>query len=194
MKLSEAILLGSTILTPKAGGQHFAEDQSGCALGMAAIARGCTFRPAYSFAEEDRRSLGTEGVWGDWVLNVVPRPCACWRFWIPRELRIKDTITHIFDYHIMRKRNWTLEQLVAWVQTVEPEEHNPAGKIDPALLEEISQRLAARHRQAVSQARTEEKEQEAAEDWQARVAAFAAKHNSAHSPGHTSRQRRRSTV
>ena len=43
MKLSEAILLGSTVLTPRAGGQHFAETQSGCALGMAAIANGCTF-------------------------------------------------------------------------------------------------------------------------------------------------------
>jgi hypothetical protein len=194
MKLSEAILLGSTILTPKAGGQHFAENQSGCALGMAAIARGCTFRPAtYPFPEEDRRTLGTEGVWGNWVLNVAPRPCDCWRFWIPRELRIKDTITHIFDYHIMRKRNWTLEQLVAWVQTVEPEECNPAATIDPHLLKEISQRLAARHRQAVNQARTEE-DREAAEDWQARVSAFTTKHNSAHGSGHTSGRRRRSTL
>jgi hypothetical protein len=46
MKLSEAILLGSTVLTPEAGGLHFAKNQSGCALGMAAIARGCSFRPA----------------------------------------------------------------------------------------------------------------------------------------------------
>jgi hypothetical protein len=44
MKLSEAILLGSTVVTPKAGGQYFAENQAGCALGMAAIARGCSFR------------------------------------------------------------------------------------------------------------------------------------------------------
>lgn len=45
MKLSEAILLGSTVLTPKAGTQFIStqEAQSGCALGMAAVARGCTF-------------------------------------------------------------------------------------------------------------------------------------------------------
>ena len=194
MKLSEAILLGSTILTPKAGGQHFAEDQSGCALGMAAIARGCTFRPAtYPVSERDRRALGTEAVWGNWVLNLAPRPCDCWRFWIPREMRIKDTITHIFDYHIMRKRNWTLDQLVAWVQTVEPEDYSPARSIDPAVLEQISHLLAARHRQAVNQGPTEE-DREAAEDWQTRVSAFTAKHNPAHSSGHISAQKRRSTL
>jgi hypothetical protein len=38
MKLSEAILLGSTMLAAKAGGQYFSETKSGCALGMAAIA------------------------------------------------------------------------------------------------------------------------------------------------------------
>lgn len=194
MKLSEAILLGSTILTPKAGGQHFAEDQSGCALGMAAVARGCTFRrAAYPVSERDRRALGTEGVWGNWVLNLAPRPCDCWRFWIPRKLRIKDTITHIFDYHIMRKRNWTLDQLVAWVQTVEPEDYSPAGAVDPAVFEEISQLLDARRRLPVKQGSTEE-DREAAEDWQSRVSAFTAKHNAAHSSGHTSPQRRRSTL
>jgi hypothetical protein len=35
MKLVEAILLGSTVLTAKAGGQHFSGGQAGCALGMA---------------------------------------------------------------------------------------------------------------------------------------------------------------
>jgi hypothetical protein len=64
MKLSEAILLGSTVLAPRAGGQHFAETQSGCALGMAAIANGCTFHTVKQFDERDRRTLGTEGVWG----------------------------------------------------------------------------------------------------------------------------------
>ena len=38
MKLSDAILLGSTMLTAQAGRQYLAETQSGCALGMAAVA------------------------------------------------------------------------------------------------------------------------------------------------------------
>ena len=126
MKLSEAILLGSSLLAPRAGGQHFAESQEGCALGMAAVARGCTFRIITKpFDERDRRTLGAEGVWGAWMLEQVERPCDCWRIWIRRKMRIKDIIAHLFDYHIMNKRNWTLEQLVAWVQTVEPKEIQP---------------------------------------------------------------------
>ena len=123
MKLSEAILLGSTVIAPRAGGQHFSETQQGCALGMAAVARGCTFctviRPV---DDRERRTLGVEGVWGAWVLQQRERPCDCWRIWIRRKMRIKDIIAHLFDYHIMDKRNWTLEQLVAWVETVEPKQ------------------------------------------------------------------------
>ena len=37
-------------------------------------------------------------------------------------MRIKDIIAHIFDFHVMKKKNWTLEQLAAWVQTWEPKE------------------------------------------------------------------------
>jgi hypothetical protein len=121
MKLSEAILLGSTVLAPRARGQHFSETQQGCALGMAAVARGCTFRTvSRPIADRDRRTLGVEGVWGAWVLEEVERPCKCWRIWLRRKMRIKDIIAHLFDYHIMDKRNWTLEQLAAWVKTVEP--------------------------------------------------------------------------
>ena len=113
MKLSEAILLGSTLLAPKAGKQHFSESESGCALGMAAVASGFTFRTTTQpFKERDRRTLGTEGVWGMWVLHLVERPCNCWRFRVPREMRVKDTIAHLFDRHVMGKRigrstNWS---------------------------------------------------------------------------------------
>ena len=137
MRLSEAILLGSTVLAPKAGGQHFSETQQGCALGMAAVARGCTFRTVIRPVDDiERRTLGVEGVWGDWVLEQVERPCDCWRIWIRRRMRIKDIIAHIFDYHIMVKRNWTLEQLVAWVETVEPKAPQP----EDALRRVIEQR------------------------------------------------------
>jgi hypothetical protein len=43
MKLSEAILLESTMLAGNPGGQSFSETKSGCALGMAAVAWGSTF-------------------------------------------------------------------------------------------------------------------------------------------------------
>jgi len=123
MKLSEAILLGSSMLAPRAGGQHFAETQEGCALGMAAVARGCTFSPARGpVAVTERRTLGVEGVWGEWVLKLEERPCDCWRIRVPRQMRIKDIIAHLFDRHVMEKKNWTMERLVSWVQTVEPAE------------------------------------------------------------------------
>lgn len=123
MKLSEAILLGSTVLAAKSGGQYFSETEAGCALGMAAIANGCSFRRvAGAVADKDRRTLGVEGVWGTWVLRVVMRPCECWVLRVPREMRIKDIIAHLFDFHVVGKKNWTLEQLVAWVETWEPKE------------------------------------------------------------------------
>jgi hypothetical protein len=120
MKLSDAILLGSTILTPCAGRMYSPETQSGCALGMAAVARGCTFRRFFGrFDDRDRRTLGVERIWGDWVLQNVSRPCRCSSLWVPRKMRIKDVITHIFDYHVMAQKDWTLEQLVMWVKQVE---------------------------------------------------------------------------
>ena len=183
MKLSEAILLGSTMLTAKAGGQHFSEKQAGCALGMAAVARGCRFGPATRpFDERDRRTLGAEGVWGDWVVLTVIRPCPCWRFWIPREMRIKEIVAHIFDYHIMAKRNWTLEQLVAWVETVEPHDVELPPTRAEILRDVFERRDAEELRRKLIAQRQDEAE------WQAVKQAFAAKYGSAHSP--TSRNAR----
>ncbi len=169
MKLSEAILLGSTVLTPRAGAQHFPETQSGCALGMAAIANGCIFHTVKQFDERDRRTLGTEGVWGNWVLQKVARPCDCWRLWIAREMRIKDIITHLFDWHVMVKKNWTLERLVAWVETVEPRTSIHSGISSPEILETRAQmHIVGRPR--------DEHDLEDVADWQARVSAFAVRH------------------
>jgi hypothetical protein len=70
MRLSEAILLGSTVISPKAGGQYFSKSQSGCALGMAAIARGCEYGPRrQTIPQQGRRTLGTEVIWGTWVMR-----------------------------------------------------------------------------------------------------------------------------
>jgi hypothetical protein len=178
MKLSEAIRLGSTILTPQAGGQHFAETQSGCALGMAAIARGCTFHvvPGPVIATE-RRTLGVEGVWGEWILSPVSRPCDCWRVRISREMRIKDIIAHLFDHHVMLKRNWTLERLVAWVETVEPKsspQFQPPTIMSPEALQILAPMREIEQGFSGLQSRMEK--QEDPELWQARVAAFLANH------------------
>jgi len=148
MKLSDAILLGSTILRPRGGGQYYSEQNAGCALGMAAIAGGCGFQlTRQPVAEQEQRTLGTEGVWGQWVLAVVERPCNCWKFRVPKEMRIKDIIAHVFDRHIMRKKDWTLERLVAWVKTVEPAE-DPLPKQNESLPAPGSPTWAARQTDA----------------------------------------------
>jgi hypothetical protein len=179
MKLSDAILLGSTVLTPRPGGQYYDEQNAGCALGMAAIARGCTFGPARSaVAKQDRRTLGTEGVWGQWVLEVAKRPCDCWRFRVPTEMRIKDIIAHIFDRHVMQKKNWTLERLVAWIKTVEPAD-------EPAL--QRKERIPApgspswNFAMSFPQANPFPSQEE--RDWQRVRDAFSAKHTSERRPG-----------
>ena len=144
MKLSEAILLGSTVVTPKAGALHFSGENAGCALGMAAIASGCTFSPAQrQIPVKDLRTVNVEDIWGSWLLRVVIRPCDCrapitlrslrlkeitaYLFDrgscpLPRGMRIKDIIAHLFDHHVMGKRNWTLDQLVGWLESWEPSE------------------------------------------------------------------------
>jgi len=169
MKLSDAILLGSTLLAPQAGKQYSAENQSGCALGMAAIANGCSFRRVENVPWQERRTLGVEGVWGTWTLEVVRRPCKCFFLIVQRKLRIKEIIAHLFDYHVVNKKNWTLEQLVDWVRTVEPAEpvrpqperprlevvwrkpeppniwREAAGQLDAKDFEEVVRILVAKH-------------------------------------------------
>jgi len=171
MKLSEAILLGSTVLAPKAGGQFFSETQQGCALGMAAVARGCTFRTVMRpIDDRERRTLGVEGIWGSWLLQRMERPCDCWRIWIRRKMRIKDIITHLFDYHVMDKRDWSIEQLAAWVKSVEPDEGR--HHLGPSFVLQQQQLEAVRTRLQEKKMRQEE------EEWQAVRDAFEARHAS----------------
>jgi len=120
MKLSEAILLGSTVVHPRAGSLRFSRTDEGCALGMAAIAVGCKFGgPLRQIPVKDLRTSNIESVFGPWLLRVVMRPCEC-QPELPREMRIKDVIAHLFDVHVMEKKNWTLADLVEWVQRWEP--------------------------------------------------------------------------
>jgi len=144
MRLSEAILLGSTVVTPKAGALGFSGENAGCALGMAVIASGGRFcRAERAIPVSERRTLNVEDLWGAWLLRVVARPCDCpvplmlnrvrleeviaflrrpRTAALPREMRIKDIVAHLFDYHVMQERNWNLERLVTWLQPLEPSE------------------------------------------------------------------------
>jgi hypothetical protein len=37
-------------------------------------------------------------------------------------MRIKDIVAHLFDYHVIEQRNWTLDRLATWLQPLEPSE------------------------------------------------------------------------
>jgi hypothetical protein len=149
MRLSEAILLGSTVVKPKAGALRFSAENAGCALGMAVIASGGTFEHARSpFPEIERRTLNVEDIWGIWLLWRVYRPCNCRGPLVvnrlrlkeivaylrhplsdplPRKIRIKDIVAHLFDYHVMEKRDWTLDRLTTWFRPLEPNEPGEAS-------------------------------------------------------------------
>ena len=152
MKLSEAIRQGSTMIRPKAGAQYFQVEKAGCALGMAAVARGCTFGPAkHPVPPSERRTLNAEMVWGDWILEVMERPCTCWRCTVPRRMRVKDIVAHLFDHHVEGRRDWNLAQLMAWVETVEPAEIvqpsrstaeiRPFGSLPPEEIDAVMQEI-----------------------------------------------------
>jgi hypothetical protein len=48
---------------------------------------------------------------------------------LPREMRIKDVVAHLFDYHVMEKADWTLDRLTTWLQPLEPNEPAEASSI-----------------------------------------------------------------
>ena len=117
MKLSEAILLGSTLVKPVRG-QSDDGNGGGCAYGMANRSSNSTFaNPA----------------WGDWDhhTELSQLPCGCslykpmmgtdgntfssWHGQIPA----MHAIIHIFDQHVC-DGDWTIERLAEWVASIEP--------------------------------------------------------------------------
>jgi hypothetical protein len=119
MRISEAILLGSTYINPV----PYTTDNNGgggCALGMAIIATG-----SMNLAEFP------------WLREPCKAPCGCDSIRYPANdpagrhtypiTCYAEAIAHLFNEHVMEhectgKAAWTLEQLVDWVRTVEPKE------------------------------------------------------------------------
>ena len=112
MKLSEAILLGST-LRPQTRGYLFADGRS-CALGAAGEAIGAEPKDCPSLLEVIRNE------W-PWTQVLSFRCPACWR---PKgTLKALRLITHLNDFH-----NWTRQCTAAWIASVEPAEQE--GRIE----------------------------------------------------------------
>jgi hypothetical protein len=103
-------------------------DGSGCALGMAVIAIGGEYRQC-TLAEYKGRTGGVEDIW-TWLDVYKPATCGCFVSLFPRlmpnvAMSIRETIAHLFDNHVFGKQDWTLDQLIDWVRSVEPTEAAP---------------------------------------------------------------------
>ncbi len=111
MKLSEAIVLGSTVVRPLAGGLAADPSRQTCAFMMAAAALS---KPACLWAE-------APSTWPWLTRQLVHVPCGC-RGW-DRYLSANymTAIIHVFACHVATKE-WTVEQLADWVASVEPQD------------------------------------------------------------------------
>ena len=105
MRLSDAIALGRATVA-----QMKAADFSAGPLGMAANA--CGINDKYS---------GLEARW-PWLRNSeLECPISSGRFWCRKQIALA-AIYHVFDEHVMYLHDWTLDQLIDWIRSVEPQE------------------------------------------------------------------------
>lgn len=136
MKFSESIIIGSTVVKPRAGVQFDPDSHSGCAIGMAVIGSGGRYHagppPQGTHLKDGQRSLAIEVVFGEWLRDRRTFPCSCKRLLVlPRRGMIKDIVTHLFDLHVMIEKDWTLDRLVKWIESVEPVEEEQVGTLKP---------------------------------------------------------------
>jgi hypothetical protein len=135
MRLSEAILLGSSIIKAK-GGAIFYPDGSGCALGMGLAANGYTCNP---FAGDgDALHL-----W-PWLKQATVLPCCPTLLSEDGTTDVMSAIVHLFDFHVSEERDWTIEELCQWLASIEPPEPelqrsqpSPAQMPDRSVLHEL---------------------------------------------------------
>lgn len=133
MKLSEAINLGRTLVTPKACSIH-TDDGHGCAQGMALAALGSRF---YFYGElEDRYP------WFAKMPSILG--CSCEKCFTLNEPQTARThLQHLFDWHVMSTKDMTLDQLIDWVRSVEPPEADVPLDIQLAECEPVAVREEA---------------------------------------------------
>ena len=129
MRLSEAIALGRTTIE-----KFIAAELNGCALGMAANAIG--IKKDYCQLYEAWPWLGAME-FSRCPVDGCPHPS----FMAPAH-----RIGHLFDAHVVCVgepfTRWTLDQLIDWVRSVEPNED--ASESAEQLLEEIRQQAVSK--------------------------------------------------
>ena len=117
MRLSDAIAMGRMLIRHVAGTIDDGNG-GGCAFGMAFRAIG-DFNYFHHWDWKDQ--------------GLLPYPCdckadslimgsACQLFLHEGESRPAQIIVHLFNFHVMTAKDWTLDQLIDWVRTNEPAE------------------------------------------------------------------------
>lgn len=110
MRLSDAIATGRVLLKPVRSSLFSGEDY-GCALGMALMSAGT------------RNVIKLKSLWP--ILGEsFEIPCLCFKV---RTVPMDLIVTHIFDNHVFLREDWTLDQLIDWVRSVEPAEEEPVS-------------------------------------------------------------------
>lgn len=100
--LSEAILLGSTFVSPCAGGRKGKNPD---------MSKGCALEMALAAVERDDL---------EW-----PEAAAVWP-WVRHndgnDNRLILLIAHTFDHYVMHLKTMSLDQFIEWVRSIEPKE------------------------------------------------------------------------
>jgi hypothetical protein len=129
MRLSDAIALGRTLALPWEPGNRGGGRM--CALmlaGLAASGNSCDWRTNLPFM--------VESFDGEHPITV---PCGCTRGeWLDSsDLRFGHrAIMHMFNHHVSTVGDWTLDQLIDWVRSIEPPELEIAETLEVLTLAE----------------------------------------------------------
>lgn len=118
MRLSEAIALGRTLIE-SVPYTRWDERGGGCALGMAESAMGLKrWSPQNSLSELWECSIDQQPGF-EWMTTAhFKAPCSCF----DAGVCMSAIIAHNFNEHVHGAKDWTLDQLIDWVRSVEPEE------------------------------------------------------------------------
>jgi hypothetical protein len=52
----------------------------------------------------------------------------CWMCHRASMTALRSVIVHLFNYHVVTAKDWTIERLADWVRSIEPPEPNEVAK------------------------------------------------------------------
>lgn len=116
MRLSNAVATGRTLIIPTRG-VILMDPDHGCALGMGLAGAGVPYKKVEAMHSE---AACVRAQW-PWLTDWFHLPCSCQ---MGKSANTAfNIIGHVFDCHIMgRAPDWTLDQLIDWICSVEPAE------------------------------------------------------------------------